>query len=393
MSSTVLSPCPSDAEETLVFPLENQTSKIEDSASQPSDLKKRRRGPQSKIARLPTELRALVNQLLDQDKTYEQVVEEMATHGVSLNTDNVSKWFNGPYQDYLAALDWQDELQQLRDHAFNFGQQEGNVRFQEGLVQIGLTQLFRAIQEDRFKEESANSLRLFNSLARLSREALVIRKYADQQAKEKTERLRRLDPNRQISDAEEMAMQDRADDFFGWKSAERLKRALHSVGTESPPSPPLGTTVEVPIPNRESSISDSSSPAIASEPPTAPEPPIQSLTNPAPGEVGRVTPCAPPTTRGEPRTADCEPRTTDEQCHYCRKSLPPRLPTGQRPFTHCQLCGTALRPIELLHLWCPACGYRLDALYQNNRLTTDQCPQCQGSLSDVPPPPNIPSAA
>src|SRR6266436_1510792 len=164
------------------------------------DFKLRRRpGPVSKIAQLPTELRALVNQLLDQGHTYEDVVEEMAKHGISLNTDNVSKWFNGPYQDYLAALDWQDELQQLREHAFSFGQEEGNIRFQEGLVQIGLTQLFRAIKDDRFKDDPANGLRLFNSLARLSREALVIRKYADQQAKEKVQELRKLDPNRRMN--------------------------------------------------------------------------------------------------------------------------------------------------------------------------------------------------
>ena len=43
---------------------------------------RRRRGPQSKIAQLPGEQRALVNQLLD------EVVEEMARHGVSLTTDN-----------------------------------------------------------------------------------------------------------------------------------------------------------------------------------------------------------------------------------------------------------------------------------------------------------------
>src|SRR5438105_15741594 len=129
------------------------------------DFKPRRRpGPVSKIAQLTSELRALVNQLLDQGRTMEEVVEEMAKHGVSLNIDNVSKWFNGPYQDYLAALEWRDELQQLRDQAFSFGQEEGTVRFQEGVLQIGLTQIFRAMKEDHFKDDAANSLRLFNSL-------------------------------------------------------------------------------------------------------------------------------------------------------------------------------------------------------------------------------------
>src|SRR5712675_3537122 len=168
----------------------------------------------------------------------------MAKLGVQLNTDNISKWYTGPYQEYLAALDWQDELHQLRDHAFSFGQEEGNVRFQEGVVQIGLTQVFRAIKEDRFKDDPANALRLFNSLARLSREALVIRKYADQQAKEKVQELRKLDVNRKMNEVEDTAMQDRSDDFFGWKSADRIRREMASadlnpnpVRTDSTPSP------------------------------------------------------------------------------------------------------------------------------------------------------------
>src|SRR5258705_1648903 len=156
---------------------------------------RRKRGPQSKIAQLPGHQRMLINRLLDDDKTYEEIVQEMARLGVQLNTQNVSNWCTGPYQEYLAALDWQDELQQLRDHAFSFGQEEGNVRFQEGLVQIGLTQLFRAMKEVRFKDDPANHLRLFNSLARLSREALVIRKYADQQAKERIAQLARRRPS------------------------------------------------------------------------------------------------------------------------------------------------------------------------------------------------------
>src|SRR6266705_3579117 len=211
--------------ETVPSSPESQTL---DPGLQTLDLKKRRPGPVSKIAHLSVEHRALVNQLLDQAKTYDEVVDEMAKHGTSLNTDNISKWFNGPYQDYLAAIEWRDELQQLRDHAFSFGQEEGNLRFQEGVVQIGLTQILRDMKNDRYKDDAPNSLRLFGSLARLSREALLIRKYADERAKERAVGLKKLDVNRKMSDAEEIAMQDRADDFFGWKSADRIKRDLAS---------------------------------------------------------------------------------------------------------------------------------------------------------------------
>src|SRR5438552_6342537 len=210
-----------------------------DFSLQTAALKKRRPGPPSKIAQLPTELRSLVNQLLDQAKTYEEVVAELAKHGVSLTIDNVFKWFNGPYQDYLAALEWRDELQQLRDHAFSFGQEEGNVRFQEGVVQIGLTQILRDMKNDRYKDDAPNSLRLFGSLSRLSREALLIRKYADERAKEKTVGLKKLDVNRKMSDAEEIAMQDSADAFFGWKSADRIKRDLLSEPCSSHGQPSI----------------------------------------------------------------------------------------------------------------------------------------------------------
>ena len=210
-----------------------------DFSLQASALKKRRPGSPSKIAQLPTELRSLVNQLLDQAKTYEEVVAELAKHGVSLTIDNVFKWFNGPYQDYLAALEWRDELQQLRDHAFSFGQEEGNVRFQEGVVQIGLTQILRDMKNDRYKDDAPNALRLFGSLARLSREALLIRKYADERAKDKAVGLKKLDVNRKMSDAEEIAMQDRADDFFGWKSADRIKRDLLSEPCSSRGQPSI----------------------------------------------------------------------------------------------------------------------------------------------------------
>src|SRR2546421_6125168 len=143
---------------------------------------RRRPGPPSKITKLPPDLRALVNQLLDHGKPYKAVIEEMSKHGVILNHDNVSKWFNGPYQEYLAACQWRDDVHTLRDDVLTVCQDPADGRFQEGLVEIGLTYLFRSLKENHHKEDPANSIRLFNSLARLSHQALALRKFTDQQS-------------------------------------------------------------------------------------------------------------------------------------------------------------------------------------------------------------------
>jgi hypothetical protein len=172
---------------------------------------------------LPPEHRIRINQLLDEQQSYQTICEEMAGHGISLNTDNLSKWYSQQYQDYLDAMERNEQMHSLRDQVFAFGQQTAYAKFQEGLVQIGLTKIFRAINDDTLGDDPLNSIRLFNAMARLSREALVLRKYSDQSAKAQIAELKRRDPTRAFNENEKNATQDRADDFFGWKSAARLK--------------------------------------------------------------------------------------------------------------------------------------------------------------------------
>ena len=106
----------------------------------------------------------------------------MSRHGVKLYYDNISRWFNGPYQDDLATRQWRDDVHSLREDVLTVFQEPADGRFQKGLLEIGLTYLLRSLKEDRHHNDPGNSIRLFNSLARLSREALVLRKYSDQQS-------------------------------------------------------------------------------------------------------------------------------------------------------------------------------------------------------------------
>jgi hypothetical protein len=159
--------CPSDAP-TLERP------------NVPTWVPRRRPGPPSKISKLRPELLSLVNELLDQGKSYEAVIEELARHGVKLNYDNVSKWYNGPYQDYVAAKSFRDDLHTLRDDILTHTEEPADVRLQESFVQLGLTYLLRSFRDNHFREDPRHSIRLYNSLARLSHQALTLRKYADE---------------------------------------------------------------------------------------------------------------------------------------------------------------------------------------------------------------------
>src|SRR5437879_3254664 len=122
--------------------------------------KKRRPGPQSKIAQLPKAQRDLINQLLDEEKTYEQVIEELAKQNVSLTTDNVYGWFHAGYQDYLSAREWQEQFQQVRESVAGLGEDPDELRFQQGVIQFSLTKIFCAIKDDRYKDDAPNSIRL-----------------------------------------------------------------------------------------------------------------------------------------------------------------------------------------------------------------------------------------
>src|SRR2546421_12787800 len=59
-----------------------------------------RRKPTGKIASLPRAQRDLINQMLDDGATYDAIEVEMAKHGVSLNGENISNWFQNGFQQY-----------------------------------------------------------------------------------------------------------------------------------------------------------------------------------------------------------------------------------------------------------------------------------------------------
>jgi len=75
-----------------------------------------------------------------------------------------------------------------------------------------------------------------------------------------------------------------------------------------------------------------------------------------------------------------------EVCHSCRSALPALLPDGERPFTHCQRCGTALHSPHNRHLYCPACATDLRIIIVNGQRILSNCPCCGAPLPPWSPP-------
>jgi hypothetical protein len=120
-----------------------------------------------------------INQMLDDNKSYRFISEALAAHGVVLNADNLSKYYNQQYQEYLAAQDREAVARALQQSA-----QDGTgAKLQEGVVQLGLTQLFRGLYHNNPAQDPLHSIRLFNATARLSREALLLRQLRDRHDK------------------------------------------------------------------------------------------------------------------------------------------------------------------------------------------------------------------
>src|SRR5260370_6822433 len=165
-----------------------------------------------KIARLPKVLRDQVNRMLDDGGPYKAIDEKLEQSTdpplpYKLLEINISRWKDNGYQRYLRHQEWRDQLRILRENGSDMSELTDGPKFQETLVQIALTEIFRVLQQGELKPDSLNYIRLFNALARLNREALSLRKYNDLLAKDEAA-LKQLDPKRKISDNEHSAIVD-----------------------------------------------------------------------------------------------------------------------------------------------------------------------------------------
>lgn len=156
-----------------------------------------------KIARLPKDLRDLVNRMLDDGAQYRSVILELNRHRqrwpadmTDINEDNLSNWKSGGYQDGLLERDLQQDIGLRRDFAVTLADSPSDANLNDMVHQIGVLRLYHILAhfdhaaiQSKLQDDPVAYARLLNSFARLSRSAFDIDKYKDhvRQRKERIE--------------------------------------------------------------------------------------------------------------------------------------------------------------------------------------------------------------
>ena len=127
------------------------------------------------------------------------------------------------------------EMKLQREYASDLLDSGDETKFLQAVIQLAVTQILQALKKGRLNEDPLNYTRLLNSLARLAREALVMRKYRDFCARENLQDLKRADPNRKLSDNDHQLFYGKVEELFRLKPGE-LAAAAKAHQSQPPPA-------------------------------------------------------------------------------------------------------------------------------------------------------------
>src|SRR4051812_33983377 len=100
-----------------------------------------------KIARLTKEVREVVNQMIRDGAEYSQVVEELRVRGhADVRPRNVSRWYQGGYQDWLREQGHLEELRREREFAGKLLKENAGSSLHEAGLQLMTMQMLRLLE-------------------------------------------------------------------------------------------------------------------------------------------------------------------------------------------------------------------------------------------------------
>jgi len=199
-----------------------------------------------KVARLPKNVRDSINRLIEDGLSYGDIIEKLGADGQGLNKHHISEWrTGGGFEEWQQDQQWLEEIRAQQQFGQELLQKEGETKINQIVLQVAITQVLQMLRHiaptnlnGKFDTDPANFTRLLNSISRISRESLVFRKYDDAFAKASAAELKKLDPNRDLSDPEFDLLVDKMDKVFRVARPTRHRDSSPSATSGGQVSPP-----------------------------------------------------------------------------------------------------------------------------------------------------------
>ena len=177
--------------------------------------------PKGKVAWLAKPVRDKIHGLLLDGFSYPAILKALGPDGQSLNVNNLWRYHKGAFRHWLREQSWLAQARLKEEAPAELCQNLDNSRMSQAAVQTTIGQIYDALRDvapSRLKEmlveEPRSYARIVNALSRLSKEHLNHQKYREASARTAVLELKRLDPERELSDREHEIFASRMDDLF-----------------------------------------------------------------------------------------------------------------------------------------------------------------------------------
>jgi len=132
-----------------------------------------------KIARLPKETRDMLNRMLDDGIPYHVIIDELGEVGEGLNTQNLTNWKQGGYQEWVKNQELIERSRAQTEHAIDLLRETDGAanaaKVTEACHMVGATQLMEALLDhgdDAIKKMLVDTpdtyIRILNVVCRLA---------------------------------------------------------------------------------------------------------------------------------------------------------------------------------------------------------------------------------
>jgi hypothetical protein len=110
-------------------------------------LRHRRTG---KVARLPRATREKLNQLLADGVRYRDIIAQLGSEAAGLSDQNISRWKDGGYRDWLLEQTWLTETRLRQNSASDLASDFDAAQLNQAALQLASLQMFEALRDLSF---------------------------------------------------------------------------------------------------------------------------------------------------------------------------------------------------------------------------------------------------